>query len=49
MSTWNKIMECVHETNGTMTCKKGERKLAVEFQGCIGQDILYHLDHSSRI
>ena len=35
MSPWGnqEIQECVHETNGTMTCKKGERKLAVEFQG----------------
>ena len=35
MSPWGnqKILDCVHETNGTMTCKKGERKLAVEFQG----------------
>ena len=35
MSPWGnqEIQDCVHETNGTMTCKKGERKLAVEFQG----------------
>ena len=35
MSPWGnqKIQDCVHETNGTMTCKKGERKLAVEFHG----------------
>ena len=35
MSPWGnqEILDCVHETNGTMTCKKGERKLAVEFQG----------------
>lgn len=35
MSPWGnqEIQDCVHETNGTMTCKKGERKLSVEFQG----------------
>ena len=35
MSPWGnqEIQDCVHETNGTMICKKGERKLSVEFQG----------------
>lgn len=35
MSPWGnqEIQDCVHEINGTMTCKKGERKLSVEFQG----------------
>ena len=43
MSPWGnqEIQECVHETNGTMTCKKGERKLAVEFQIAMGKKVLY--------
>lgn len=35
MSPWGnqKILKCIHEENGTMTCKKGEKKLSVEFNG----------------
>lgn len=35
MSPWGNqvIQQCVHEQNGTLTCKKGETKLAVEFSG----------------
>lgn len=35
MSPWGNqvIQQCVHEQNGTLTCKKGEAKLSVEFSG----------------
>lgn len=35
MSPWGNqvIQQCLHEQNGTLTCKKGETKLAVEFNG----------------
>ncbi|MBU5482306.1 hypothetical protein [Blautia sp. MSJ-19] len=35
MSPWGnqKIQQCVHETNGALTCRKGETKLSVEFNG----------------
>lgn len=35
MSPWgNQVIEqCVHEQDGTLTCRKGERKLSVEFSG----------------
>lgn len=35
MSPWGNqvIRQCVHEQNGTLTCRKGETKLSVEFSG----------------
>lgn len=35
MSPWGNqvIQQCVHEQNGTLTCRKGETKLSVEFSG----------------
>ena len=35
MSPWGNevIQQCVHEQNGALTCRKGERKLSVEFSG----------------
>ena len=35
MSPWGNqvIHQCVHEQNGTLTCRKGETKLSVEFSG----------------
>lgn len=35
MSPWGNqvIQQCIHEQNGALTCKKGETKLSVEFNG----------------